>query len=217
MCTLISTCVDLLGSSLGGKKQPIDEAPVTLLEQDSRQSTPRRETQTPKQGRRRQLSIPTIDTSSRSYRPDSHDQEDIDSKPKTGSTNRSGASKLEENLDNQAKTAALTKAGLAKLEKSSNKTAMVKSDKETVQGPSGGTSDRSLSPQYLEPPGPDVRLEQLVLPTEEAMVDLRKRDREGLKGYNAKVYMYAIFLAPDRQGYSYKQGPVVQSIVSLTF
>ena len=54
------------------------------------------------------------------------------------------------------------------------------------KGLSGNNSNRSVSPQYLEPPDPDVRLEQLVL-NEEAMLDLRKRDREALKGYNAKV------------------------------
>ena len=54
------------------------------------------------------------------------------------------------------------------------------------KGLSGNTLNRSGSPQYLEPPDPDVRLEQLVL-NDEAMVDLRKRDREALKGYTVKV------------------------------
>lgn len=63
-----------------------------------------------------------------------------------------------------------------------------KGSNKSEAGSMSGTSkeDRPVSP-YLEPPLPDTRLEQMILPTEEQMVDLRKRDREGLKGYNAKL------------------------------
>lgn len=48
-------------------------------------------------------------------------------------------------------------------------------------------SEQTGSPMYLEPPPIDMKPDRLVLATDEEMVDLRKRDREGLKGYNAKV------------------------------
>lgn len=38
----------------------------------------------------------------------------------------------------------------------------------------------SRSSPFLEPPEPDLRPEQMILSSEEAMVDLRKRDREAL-------------------------------------
>ena len=38
----------------------------------------------------------------------------------------------------------------------------------------------SVSSQYLEPPEQDLRPEQKILSSEEAMVDLRKRDRAAL-------------------------------------
>ncbi|KAK3102250.1 hypothetical protein FSP39_009912 [Pinctada imbricata] len=44
---------------------------------------------------------------------------------------------------------------------------------------SGGS--RSSTPQYLNPPDPDTREERMMLTSDEAMVDLRKRDREALK------------------------------------
>ncbi|XP_052779508.1 EF-hand calcium-binding domain-containing protein 12-like [Mya arenaria] len=61
--------------------------------------------------------------------------------------------------------------------------------KGTVKSGYGHDGSRSLagSPSLLEPPAKDTRQERLVLNTEEEMVDLRKRDREGLKGYNAKL------------------------------
>lgn len=51
-------------------------------------------------------------------------------------------------------------------------------------------SDQTGSPMYLEPPPKDTKPDRLILATEEQMVDLRKRDREGLKGYNAKVTVW---------------------------
>lgn len=48
-------------------------------------------------------------------------------------------------------------------------------------------SEQTGSPMFLEPPPTDCSRGRLVLGTDEEMVDLRKRDREGLKGYNAKV------------------------------
>lgn len=45
----------------------------------------------------------------------------------------------------------------------------------------GSHPSRTSTPQYLQPPEQDVRPEQLILNSEEAMVDLRKRDREALK------------------------------------
>jgi len=50
-----------------------------------------------------------------------------------------------------------------------------------------GARSATGSPSYLEIPPTDTRPDRLVLNTEEEMLDLRKRDREGLKGYNAKV------------------------------
>jgi len=47
---------------------------------------------------------------------------------------------------------------------------------------SSKSQSRSSTPQYLQPPDPDTRPERLILQSEEAMVDLRKRDREALKG-----------------------------------
>jgi len=45
----------------------------------------------------------------------------------------------------------------------------------------------SRSSPFLEPPEPDLRPEQMILSSEEAMVDLRKRDREALpRNLNAK-------------------------------
>ena len=49
------------------------------------------------------------------------------------------------------------------------------------------SKERTGTPTHLEPPDKDVREERLILKSEEAMVDLRKRDREALKGYNANV------------------------------
>lgn len=40
---------------------------------------------------------------------------------------------------------------------------------------------RTSTPQYLDVPEPDTRPDQMILSSEEAMVDLRKRDREALK------------------------------------
>ena len=51
---------------------------------------------------------------------------------------------------------------------------------ESVQK-SGGHGSRSSTPQYLNPPDLDVREERMVLTSDEAMLDLRKRDREALK------------------------------------
>lgn len=51
----------------------------------------------------------------------------------------------------------------------------------------GPKSDRTGSPLYLEPPLIDTQPDRMVLDTEEEMLDLRKHDREALKGYNAKI------------------------------
>jgi hypothetical protein len=40
---------------------------------------------------------------------------------------------------------------------------------------------RTSTPQYLIVPEQDIRPDRLILSSEEAMVDLRKRDREALK------------------------------------
>lgn len=60
----------------------------------------------------------------------------------------------------------------------------VESGKDSAQGSSRTvrTQSRSSTPQYLQPPDIDTRPEQMVLKSDEAMVDLRKRDREALKG-----------------------------------
>ena len=165
---------------------------MNVLEQfSSRQPTPSR--QTPKlHDKHRKLSIPSTDTSAKSHRPDSHEDDKESIKSKKSAPNKTDTIKIyvAENLDNateQSKSASLSKSGKSKSERNSNRTEMVKSEGENGQAQSGNSSDRSLSPKFLEPPGPDVRLEQLVLPNEEAMVDLRKRDRDGLKGYNSKV------------------------------
>ena len=165
---------------------------MNVLEQfSSRQPTPNR--QTPKlHDKLRKLSIPSTDTSAKSHRPDSHEDDKESIKSKKSAANKTDTIKIygAENLDNateQSKSASLSKSGKSKSERNSNRTEMVKSEAENGQAQSGNSSDRSLSPKFLEPPGPDVRLEQLVLPNEEAMVDLRKRDRDGLKGYNSKV------------------------------
>ena len=56
---------------------------------------------------------------------------------------------------------------------------------------SSSKSERNGSPNLLTPPETDIRKEQLVLDSEEAMLDLRKRNRENLKGFNSKVsHMY---------------------------
>lgn len=60
----------------------------------------------------------------------------------------------------------------------------IDSGKESAQGSSRTlhTQSRSSTPQFLHPPDIDTRPEQMVLKSDEAMVDLRKRDREALKG-----------------------------------
>ena len=40
---------------------------------------------------------------------------------------------------------------------------------------------------YLEPPPVDTKPDCIILATEEQMVDMRKRNKEGLRGYNKKV------------------------------
>jgi hypothetical protein len=57
----------------------------------------------------------------------------------------------------------------------------VRSDsaKRTVSRVSEGS--RTSTPQYLIVPEQDIRPDRLILSSEEAMVDLRKRDREALK------------------------------------
>lgn len=61
---------------------------------------------------------------------------------------------------------------------------------DTTKGTGSKTrSERTGSP-FLEPPKVDTKPDRLILKTEEEMVDLRKHDREALKGYNAKVYTF---------------------------
>ncbi|XP_060081393.1 EF-hand calcium-binding domain-containing protein 12-like [Ylistrum balloti] len=65
------------------------------------------------------------------------------------------------------------------------------SGKESAQGSSRTvhTQSRSSTPQFLHPPEIDTRPEQMVLKSDEAMVDLRKRDREALKGSSHTLKM----------------------------
>ena len=51
----------------------------------------------------------------------------------------------------------------------------------------------STSSQYLEPPPLDLRPEQRLRSSEEAMVDQRKRDREILKNMKKKVMQFKLF------------------------
>ena len=148
-----------------------------------------------------------MDTATSLTRPDSQDKSREPTKSSLEVKTKSTGTKSECDTDSKIEflSASLGKPGTMSSEKKSERTGMksgkneressAKSEKnsvrieingEGVQGLSGSTSDRSISPQYLEPPDPDVRLEQLVL-NEEAMVDLRKRDRDALKGFNAKV------------------------------
>ena len=180
------------GTSSKGKRQSIADA-----QQGSQQSTPRGHS--PKS---KPYSIPTIDTATSVSRPDSKDKS---REPTKSSLEVKTTSLRTKSGDTELLSASIGKPGNGNTESKSErsgtksgKTERVNSGKSEKSVPrleingggkglSGTTSpNRSISPQYLEPPDPDVRLEQLVL-NEEAMLDLRKRDREALKGYNAKV------------------------------
>lgn len=45
---------------------------------------------------------------------------------------------------------------------------------------------RSMSSRSLTPPGPDLRKEQMILSSDEAMVDMRKRNKAALANLNRK-------------------------------
>lgn len=184
------------GTSSQGKQQPLDD-----ILQRSQQSTP--SGQSPKS---KPFSIPTIDTATSISRPNSKDKSREPTKSSLEVRTTSLRTKSGD-TDNKIEfsSASIGKSGTGNTESKSERTGTksgkteqeksAKSEKSAPRieingggkGLSGNTSsNRSLSPQYLEPPDPDVRLEQLVL-NEEAMVDLRKRDREALKGYTAKT------------------------------
>ena len=212
LLSIDSSLVNILGRS---SQQPTDdEIRASSRIDDSRHSTPSRQT-SKQRDRTRKISIPTIDTAtSPSVRPDTQGEDKQSVKSKVDTTNKT-TTRSEAESDKskvQTKSASLGKTGTTKSEKSdkigadqiklvvSDAEADIKSGKDSVKtgvGKSEGEnehvrsgssgSERSSSPRYLEPPDYDVRLEQMILPSEEAMVDLRKRDREGLKGYNAKV------------------------------
>lgn len=183
------------GTSSQGKQQPLDD-----ILQRSKQSTP--SGQSPKS---KPFSIPTIDTATSISRPNSKDKSREPTKSSLEIRTTSLRTKSGD-TDNKIEflSASIGKSGTGNTESESERTGTksgkteqeksAKSEKSAPRieingggkGLSGNTSNRSLSPQYLEPPDPDARLEQLVL-NEEAMVDLRKRDREALKGYTANV------------------------------
>ena len=52
----------------------------------------------------------------------------------------------------------------------------------------------SSSSSHLEPPEPDLRTEQRIMSSEEAMVDLRKRDRDALARLTGKKVSYQFIM-----------------------
>lgn len=55
-------------------------------------------------------------------------------------------------------------------------------------------SSRASTPQYLEVPEQDLKPDRMILSSEEAMVDLRKRDREALKNSTRQGVRYFLLL-----------------------
>ncbi|XP_045164216.2 EF-hand calcium-binding domain-containing protein 12-like [Mercenaria mercenaria] len=104
-------------------------------------------------------------------------------------TNSSKSRKTAEKLEQSDKST--IKSFGSKFSKHDNQSVLSTTSKGTKsnsdKGTSGPRSERTSSPSYLEPPLIDTKPDRLILASEEAMVDLRKHDREALKGYNAKI------------------------------
>ena len=85
----------------------------------------------------------------------------------------------------------------------------------------------SGSSQYLEPPEHDLRPEQKILSSEEAMVDLRKRDRAALvrlrgKGTQTVGFLFASYFLLEKDKFTkldiiFKKMVVPQSVSLFSF
>lgn len=92
-----------------------------------------------------------------------------------------------------------TKSFGSKMSEQKNQSMLSSVSKGTKSDTEKGTSGpRSSSPSFLEPPLVDTKPDRLILASEEEMVDLRKHDREALKGYNAKVFVVYLLSLPVR-------------------
>ena len=109
----------------------------------------------------------------------------------TDTINSSKSRKTSDKVDQSDKST--VKSFGSKISKQENQSVISGGSKGTKSGSEKGTSksrsERTASP-YLEPPLIDKKPDQMILGSEEAMVDLRKHDREALKGYNAKVLLF---------------------------